>query len=43
MSLKMTAAGAAIAAQGRVILTSGDFVYAATEKLSNGSLTTNKM
>jgi hypothetical protein len=32
-----------VAAQGKVILASGDFIYAATEKLPNGSLTTNKI
>lgn len=32
-----------LAAQGNVILASGDFVYAATEKLPDGSLTTNKI
>ena len=32
-----------VAAQGKVILASGDFVYAATEKLPDGSLTTNKI
>ena len=33
----------AVAAQGKVILAAGDFVYAATEKLPDGSLTTNKI
>jgi hypothetical protein len=32
-----------VAAQGKVILASGDFVYAATEKLPDGSLTTNRI